>query len=91
MLSQLKTATAVAITILICGCQASSTEENFGSSVRNMIAQQQIESTGPLQPNEPLASGDGRRLESVTTVYQSMVGDPGPVVRQIKVEGEGGN
>lgn len=73
--------------VLLVGCVSpSATEEDFGNSVRNVLAKQQIAPTGPLQPDEPLQSGNGRRLENVNSVYQGNVGDPSPVVRQVEVD-----
>jgi len=76
--------------VLVTGCAHSPTEADFGNSVRNVIAKQQLPSKGPLQDDEPLQSTDGRRGESVTTVYQTMVGDPGAVVRSTKVQSGAG-
>ena len=88
MLSQLKVPVAVFASLLISACTSvSPTEQDFRNSVENMIAKQQIKPTGPLQADEPIQSGDGRRLENVLTVYQTHVGDPTPVVREVKVEG----
>ena len=67
-------------------CETTSqTEDDFGNSVRNMVAKQSMDSKGPLAADEPLDSGDGRRLDYVNTVYQTSVGDPAPVVKQIEV------
>jgi hypothetical protein len=68
----------------------SQTEEDFGNSVRSMVANQAMESQGPLAADEPLTTGDGRRQANVNTVYQTNVGDPAPVVKQVEVkQGEG--
>ena len=64
----------------------SPTEEDFGNSVRNFVAKQQMTPSGSLEADEPIQSGDGRRLEGVTSVYQDNVGDPSPVVRQVEVQ-----
>jgi hypothetical protein len=80
--------------LAVLGCAAcettSGTEDDFGNSVRNMIANQAMEPQGPLAADEALTSGDGRRQSNVNTVYQTKVGDPSPVVRQVEVkQGEG--
>jgi hypothetical protein len=74
----------------LTGCVGTSpTEEDFGNSVGNIIAKQQMTPTGPLKADEPIESGNGRRLENVNTIYQTNVGDPSPVVRQVEVESQG--
>ena len=73
------------------GCAGvSQTEADFRNSMENVIAKQQIPVTGTLGPNEPIDSGDGRRLENVNTIYQTNVGDPSPVVRQVEIQVEQG-
>ena len=73
------------------GCAGvSQTEADFRNSVENVIAKQQMAPTGTLGPNEPIETGDGRRLENVNTVYQTRVGDPSPVVRQVEIQVEQG-
>lgn len=86
------TKTLVLITALawLAGCAVSHTEADFGNSVRNVVDKQQMRPTGPLKADEPIQGGDGRRLENVNTVYQTQVGDPSPVVRQIEVDAEAG-
>jgi hypothetical protein len=65
------------------GCAASPTERDFGNAVRHTVAQQRL-APQPAPDAEPTT--DGQRLESVMTVYRSMVGDPLPVVRELTVE-----
>lgn len=67
----------------LLGCAASPTERDFGDSVRHTIAQQRI---APQPAPETPQGTDGQRLESVMSVYRSMVGDPLPVVREVLVE-----
>ena len=74
----------------LTACETTSrTEEDFGNAVRNMVAKQAMESQGPLAADEPLDSSDGRRQSNVHTVYQTNVGDPSPVVKQVEVKAEG--
>jgi hypothetical protein len=81
---------ALASVMLISACESvGPSEEHFGEAVRNFVSHQQLESQGPLEQDEPIASGNGRRLEAVITVHQSHVGDPGSVVNDMKVEGSG--
>lgn len=78
----LRIATVVWAAMLI-GCAASPTERTFGDSVRHTIAQQRV--APQPAPDTPVGT-DGQRLESVMSVYRSMVGDPLPVVREVQVE-----
>jgi len=90
MPSIVKMAVMVISVVLVAGCAHSPTESDFGNSVRNVIAKQQLPSKGPLKDDEPLQSTDGRRGATVTTVYQTTVGDPGAVVRSTKVQSGAG-
>ena len=81
-----KTLLALAAFSSLTGCAVSQTEAEFGNSVRHMMARQAIAPSGPLQADEPIQTGDGRRLENVNTVYQTYVGDPTAVVKQIEVD-----
>lgn len=84
-----KTLFALASLSCLAGCAGvSQTEAEFGNSVRHIVARQQIAPSGTLEADEPIRSGDGRRLESVTTVYQTYVGDPTPVVREMEVDNQ---
>ena len=85
----LKIGISLLVLVTCTACETTSpTEEDFGNSVRNAIAKQTMESQGTLAADEPLDSGDGRRLTNVTSVYQNRVGDPSPVVKQVEVRQE---
>ena len=93
MILRLKVLSAMVGLVLISACAATSpTEADFGNSIRNMVAKQQMPGSGPLKADEPIPVGDGRRLENVTTAYQSHVGDPQPGgstrFQQIEAEGK---
>jgi hypothetical protein len=91
MLSGLKIAIALLSILLATGCaNYSATEADFGNSVRNVIAKQQLGNGGALDEDEPLQSTDGRRVENVTRVYQTNVGDPAAVVgtKELKRTGQ---
>lgn len=90
MSSYSKTLLVLASTWWLTGCAVSQTEAEFGNSVRHVMARQQIAPSGPLKADEPIQSGEGRRLENVTTVYQTYVGDPTPVVKEMEVEQQTG-
>jgi len=81
-----KSAVLVASFLLVAGCASSPTEADFGNSVRNVIAKQQLPSSGPLADDEPLQSTDGRRGENVANVYQRHVGDPAAVSRTKEIQ-----
>ena len=88
MISQLKISAVLVAAILATGCAGkSATEADFGNSTRNMIAKQAVGAGGALRPDEPIQSGDGRRLEGVDGAYTSNVGDASRVVNQTKNEG----
>ena len=89
-MSKSRLAAALASVLLAAGCAHSPTEADFGNSVRNVIQKQQVGSGGPLRPDQPLETTDGRRMESVTRVYQTNVGDPSAVVTTKEVS-SGGN
>lgn len=85
-----KVPAGLAMAMLVSACtSAGPTETDFGNSVRNFISHQQIESTGPLREDQPIESSDGRRLEKVTTIYQTYVGDPLPVTKDVQVDAGG--
>ena len=93
MIIRLKVLSALVSLVLISACAGtSSTEADFGNSARNMVAKQKMPGSGPLEADEPIATGDGRRLENVNTTYQTHVGDPQPGgstrYQQIKVDGK---
>ena len=93
MILRLKVLFALVGLVLISACAGTSaTEADFGNAARNVIAKQQMPVSGPLKEDEPIAAGDGRRLENVNTTYQTHVGDPQPGgstrYQQIKVEGK---
>lgn len=91
MSSYSKILMVVASTWWLTGCAVSQTEAEFGNSVRHMMTEQRIAPSGPLKADEPIQSGDGRRLENVTTVHQSHVGDPKMVVKEMEVERQSGS
>jgi hypothetical protein len=80
-------ALTIAGVILSGGCATSATEQDFGNSVRHTMAMQRTP-PAPAPATEPTL--DGERLESVLSVYRTMVGDPTPVVREAPVNGEQG-
>jgi PBP1b-binding outer membrane lipoprotein LpoB len=84
----MKTIAAVLGVALVAGCSSySATEATFGDSVHNVIAKQQLGAGGPLAEDEPLESTDGRRMENVTRVYQTNVGNPAAVVGTKEISG----
>jgi hypothetical protein len=88
MISKMKIVIALVSGLLTAGCSTySATEADFGNSVRNVIAKQQLGTGGPLDEDEPLESTDGRRIENVTRVYQTNVGDPSGVVGTKELNG----
>jgi len=86
---KIKVPAALATALLVSACTTSPTEADFGNSVRSFVSHQQMQPSGTLRADEPIETTDGRRLENVTTVYQSYVGDPIPVARDVKVEAGG--
>jgi hypothetical protein len=68
----------VALTVLT-GCESAptATEQNFGSSVRNMIELQTAE------PAEPALGMDGQKAEAVLESYRQDVAKPKEVNRDI--------
>jgi hypothetical protein len=90
MLSRTKIAVLLVSVLVAAGCSTySATEADFGNSVRNVIVKQQLGEGGALDEDEPLRSTDGRRVENVTKVYQTNVGDPASVVRTMEITGDG--
>jgi starvation-inducible outer membrane lipoprotein len=65
--------------LLFAGCESAPTalEQNFGSSVRNMI---ELQSAQPGYQGHGL---DGRKSEAVLEVYRAEVGDPKQVDQEI--------
>ena len=65
--------------LILSGCQSNPSvlDENFGSSVRNMIAVQ------TAQPREGTPSMDGRKGEAVLGAYRADVAKPKQVDRDI--------
>lgn len=72
---------------VVSGCAASPTEREFGNAVRHTLAQQRA-TPAPAPDVDPTT--DGQRVESVMTMYRTMVGDPVPVVREREVKKEAG-
>lgn len=69
--------------LALCGCAGSATERHYGDAVRQTLAAQRI---APEPGKDGPVAADGRRIESVMTVYRTMVGEPRTVVNQTVVE-----
>lgn len=66
--------TALLVTLLGClgACANNQLENNFGSSVKKMIAEQ---TANPDAQHESLEQGDGQRLERVIEDYRGNVSE----------------
>jgi hypothetical protein len=79
--------------VLLGGCvhEPTALEDNFGSSVRNMIEAQTFDPSTLSSPStETLDGGDGQRTEAVLERYRSDIARPEAVSEDIVVSVEGG-
>jgi type IV pilus biogenesis protein CpaD/CtpE len=72
------------------GCSALSggptaTEQDFGTSVRQMIASQTANPQNPADA-EPIPTGDGQRIDNALKTYRSDVGVPERVRDDIVID-----
>lgn len=75
-------AVAVTALILVTGCGATATERDFGNSAQALIVGQTADPMASMLPDpDPIATGDGQRLNSVIESYR----EPAPERTQPEV------
>ena len=67
----LLSAVSMTALILVQGCGATATERDYGNSARALIDGQTANPMAVMVPDpEPIATGDGQRLEGVIEAYR---------------------
>ena len=67
----LLSAASITALILIQGCGTTATERDYGNSARALIHGQTADPMAAMLPDpEPIATGDGQRLDGVVEAYR---------------------
>ena len=76
-----------AVVFVMAGCSSmnekTATEEDFGNSVRHMV---QAQTANPTPSTDPIATGDGQRIENALESYRTNVGRPERVNDDIVID-----